>query len=539
MKKIYGLAALAAAMTLASCSNDNEPNVVSNDLTGVGYFKVNIKNPGVATKASHNNFVIGEDAENKAEKATFVFFDGSGNYMGIAKDVALDEVDKEASGNIEEKNTKIVEFTRKADKTNEDVKKVIAILNPTSAINSAVENQSESAILALPMAEYGSATSGSFIMTNSVYQSEETGKPMVYAQDCAGAIYNDYITAATATAKDIYVERVVARVDGTLATDFGTFKKEGDDLKMGAQVKVDGELTNVNVVPQGYEIHNAATVSHLIKNVDGFDTTAPFTGWSVAGNFRSHWANTSSLAANQYAHFKYKDIKTPAAANTNVSFTKYVQENTNEKANPILLMTAQLQTTDGTPLKLVQLLNNGLYYTEDNAKDALLSLLQTLGYQVKTETGTRDLDGDDLDWVANGVHDYDGYLGYAKDDSGKNIIGDADIVDKDGKAVENFEESVLKAQCGAYKWTDGKCYYYVDVKNGDEATDQKGIVRNHIYSINLNSVVGLGTPVFDPDNKTITPEKPEDPTPDSSKWYFNCTINILSWVSYTQNVNFD
>lgn len=50
-----------------------------------------------------------------------------------------------------------------------------------------------------------------------------------------------------------------------------------------------------------------------------------------------------------------------------------------------------------------------------------------------------------------------------------------------------------------------------------------GVVRNHIYKVNLTGIFGLGTPVFDPD-EIIIPEKPEE-----KDVYLAADIRILSW----------
>lgn len=50
-----------------------------------------------------------------------------------------------------------------------------------------------------------------------------------------------------------------------------------------------------------------------------------------------------------------------------------------------------------------------------------------------------------------------------------------------------------------------------------------GVVRNHVYKTTINSVFGLGTPVYDPD-EVIIPQIPKD-----EEVYLAAEINILSW----------
>ena len=73
---------------------------------------------------------------------------------------------------------------------------------------------------------------------------------------------------------------------------------------------------------------------------------------------------------------------------------------------------------------------------------------------------------------------------------------------------------------------DGMSYYYVPIRH--LGTDPKkvgyyGIVRNHMYSINIQNMFGFGTPVYDPD-KVIDPI-----IPSNEATYLAARINVLSW----------
>ena len=73
----------------------------------------------------------------------------------------------------------------------------------------------------------------------------------------------------------------------------------------------------------------------------------------------------------------------------------------------------------------------------------------------------------------------------------------------------------------AMMWKEGMTYYHTNINHFGTAT---GIVRNHVYDITVNGVMGFGTPVYNPDLK-ITPEDPdEQPAANLA-----AQINILSW----------
>ena len=60
-----------------------------------------------------------------------------------------------------------------------------------------------------------------------------------------------------------------------------------------------------------------------------------------------------------------------------------------------------------------------------------------------------------------------------------------------------------------------------------------GIVRNHSYQVELGSIKGFGTPVYDPDKK-IVPVVPSD-----DLTYLAARINVLSWRVVPSKVNLD
>lgn len=58
-----------------------------------------------------------------------------------------------------------------------------------------------------------------------------------------------------------------------------------------------------------------------------------------------------------------------------------------------------------------------------------------------------------------------------------------------------------------------------------------GVVRNHLYKVTLNSIVGWGTPVYDP-TKIIIPVTPKD-----QQSYLGAQINVLMWRVVNQSVD--
>lgn len=114
-----------------------------------------------------------------------------------------------------------------------------------------------------------------------------------------------------------------------------------------------------------------------------------------------------------------------------------------------------------------------------------------------------------------------------------------DVIDE----VNNLLESIG----GAKVWRDGNTYYYHDLHHlapNSEDYNTKGrygVVRNHIYEVEINSVFGLGTPVLTPidgeDNEFWEDITPQQPKPDA--YYLGARINILSWRVVPNNVKLE
>lgn len=124
-----------------------------------------------------------------------------------------------------------------------------------------------------------------------------------------------------------------------------------------------------------------------------------------------------------------------------------------------------------------------------------------------------------------------------------NSTADADVTiinltDSEGNTITELnvdDYSILGAKIYSY----GMCYYQTPIIhfkantfNGEETTFY-GMVRNHYYSILLNSITGVGGPIYNPDDGL-------DEIPDKeTQYYIGATLNILKWRAVTtQEVNF-
>lgn len=82
-----------------------------------------------------------------------------------------------------------------------------------------------------------------------------------------------------------------------------------------------------------------------------------------------------------------------------------------------------------------------------------------------------------------------------------------------------------KTENGATTYTDNTTINWNNVMVGDF-----GLVRNHVYSINVTTIKGLGTAIADPNDPTVPPAETTD-------YFVAYRLNILNWaIVPTQNV---
>lgn len=95
----------------------------------------------------------------------------------------------------------------------------------------------------------------------------------------------------------------------------------------------------------------------------------------------------------------------------------------------------------------------------------------------------------------------------------KNGEGQFELANKD-------EVNAALKDYSAQIWEEGYCYYFTPIQH---LGTSYGVVRNHMYQVNITDIVGFGTPVYNPSEEIV---KPVQPTDDNS--YLSAKVNILS-----------
>lgn len=576
MNKKLLLSLFLTTLAIAGCSNDDDLIDKGKEDQGNGqlrYLAVNIvtpKDPGVRS-ASDGGFAQGSEEEDAAEKATFVLLDNSGNVVSVLENQSLNPWKGLGNYNPNVENVSTAVLVVNAENPKPTVTGILAILNPPTGLNIAKKGDNMVTTLSKIKeiaGEYGTnGNKGSFIMTNSVYVD---GTDIKIAADVTDAQFAKTEDAAKNNPVDIYVERVVAKIMTNAVADITN--QGTDKFNKGASVQINGDEnpTNLTIDIKGIQIANSAQQSYLFKNVDGFQTSAPWDRWNDPSNYRSYWANMPTSGVT-YTNHSWNQISGQGDSNTALALTAphsfYVQENVvptastaNPKQHTSVIVTAQLQNNEGKPFEFVQI--GGVYYKPEGGLKQIAGYLANRHYYIKETSGEGDnittyesIPAEYLEWAAKaptGATDVKGWEGFAQLKSEHASETFYQYVDNVAEGESHYQSrtaaqintALQEKALRALKWTDGMCYYFVDIEHfgtettgeGDAATtvQRKGIIRNHVYNLTLNSLQGLGVPVFDPDEKII----PENP-PKNELFYLAARVNILKWKIVSQTIDFN
>jgi len=597
MNRTLAILLLFWSVLFTACQSDEpaiDEGGGKTDGKDLGYIAVSIVQPKSVTGrgALDDGFQNGTDVENEAKEATFFVFNSSGICKSI-QTIGLTGSKEESSINkpyTEKIYNAVLVFDNITDE-NKYSGEIFCVLNAISKIKAYggtnIESLSKSEFLTKVGDWYSNCQSaGTFIMTNSAYKetkgettSEVCGTPFI-AND-----FKQSAKEALDDPKDIYVERVVAKV---------TTIKSSNWTNNGVQNPLDNKLT-LTIRITGIEIANIAKTAYLFKNLGAVNTNWPewssVTGFYMhdADNKRCYWEdmpnglefgnqNYSTIINNATATNKVY----PELSDANYSSNKYIHPNTyrnkgNATNSTCVLVTAQLlnkttTTGDGgtstdtyTPADLVWIM--GGYTDSISAKNILCDYLASEQYAVKevdkdNNASYIQITNEDLKWTQKqdksatdiasiqGLKDYQAVAQVAlknKNNITRTVLKYNFVTKKEVKKSDNTDYTIYDADAYlvsntkffAEVFKDGLCYYFVNIDHAGvlgaskENNSYYGVVRNHIYKLELNSIRGIGTAVFDPD-KVIVPVKP----PHDNFSYLAARINVLPWKLVEQTVDF-
>lgn len=531
----------------------------------------------------------GLDKENAVTSVRFYFFDAEGKpaYVKAGKNVNYFDwtngISQATPGDMMPNVEKILSATIVISTKEGDTfpSQMLAVVNPRGDLGDQSRSLSQ---LRTVTADYALHANGGtvvnedetitypgnyFPMCNSVYVAENG--EIVKATKITSDKYKPTADAATKDPIQIYVERNVAKVRTSLKFD-SSMELEGELIKLKSKNAGGIELPKTEIIDNpsattentavylkllGWNVTadmNIATLSKRLKNPVWSDTELGFT-WNYPGYSRSYWADQLTSSESRYGDFNAAQAK--SFTDTENNYT-YCNENTVAQGNvnylirnTKIIIAGTLCDKDGNALTICEYY--GIKFIDDKdqtgLKNSVLNYLTNNG-----QNNYYKLVGDD---VVSSIEAKDITFEYAKtatEADSKSLYYVVPVLTKDAKeynwyttdnAAEGSEcktdviDKKLKASQHAKIWNTGKTYYYADInhfgtdKVGEQVVARKGVVRNHIYDMSINSIYGLGTPVWDP-TKKIIPEKTED-----EDTYIGAQINILSWRIVNNSVSLD
>lgn len=528
MKKFLFIA--LAAFAFAACSEKEEGgNAIQNGELEQSYVAITLAADDMGTRADDGVYEDGRAEESRVHSA-YVFFFKNGAAFPVSFDGTTTsnsgpcnwlKVDLSANGtqhgtttdNITDIKEKVMVIQNyKGEYPNQ----MVAVLNwtPTTALYNL--SQLQTAVTAL-----GDDTNG-YVMSNSVYLATYSGANtatiMDYTPLTEGSIFQNE-TDALLNPVQIYVERVAAKVVYS-ADNYGEFNTGVvvNDIPIYAHI-------------ENFELYNDYEQSYLLKHISKDWNSIGF-AWNDADWFRSYWA-TSLGVGYEFPNNSFSWD----SDNTQIGGYNYLGENTRawtetDDVRTKVIVKAYLGYEDGRHIEVVNWYGKN-YIGEDNLKIVVANTLNRLYWSSTDGVNFVGLESQDLMCVArtpkaeNAFEVYFQLSDTAKAKSWyKYENGSYNTISVNNLNVE------LAAVQPALVYNDGMTYYWLDIKHlgNTDSIAEYGVVRNHVYKVNITSITGLGTPIYDATEDFIVPDKPED-----IKTFVSAQINILSWRVVSNN----
>lgn len=553
--KIFKLFPLAcAALMMTACGSDND---IEGGATKPGgdaqYLAVNIVNVGTTPTRATGDYEDGIGEESKINKIRFYFFHADGSpyiLQGTTQTNAnwLEEDTHTQSGLAPTNPGSVDQITNAIlvikGVTASAPSKVIAVVNPETLTTLGNDKKSLNDLLN-PVVDKkfvignGTAASG-FVMSNSVYASENR---KVCENDISGYVKQTQTEAENAPVK-IFVERVAAKVRGTLdATKFEDGTTKWNNGKPGIKVGTYSSY-DIYAVVDGWGVADENDQANLEKQITptwtntglGFTST-----WTTSDYHRSFWETSAAFSTGKTVNHTFKDYTNqskgyvytlPNTSDTPISTTiKNAKYNDNTRTK--FLVATHLMYNDGTSWKNAELCTyKGIDYL---GVDVLKNQIAfESGYYLESATAPGNYERITKDEITfNKATTGGDYLVVPALVAGKRYYKKGGT-----EAAPTYTEDTTPAISTepAQVRTDGMAYYYIPIRH--LATDATkvgyyGIVRNHLYDVNVTGMEGFGTPVYN-EKWTIIPT-----VPDETKTFLAAKINVLQWRVVKQDVNLD
>lgn len=563
---------LAATMAMAACSDSLEEsdNTGQGPLTGEGYVRVAINMPTVSsTRAFSEDTGLndGSTDEYAVKSGIIAFFEGTKadgeDAATFVKAYQLDNLSgsnhTDSPNQITSKiEAQIIEAPMLKDKDNNQMYALV-ILNPgnvasVSGGNLILENgdadiqlTSTSTIETLNAltVKWGLEVSAitnvenGFLMLNSpLYDANnETTQTLVPVE-----IYPTEVEAGQNDAAQIYVERIVAKVDVIVGNGTSNSLNVSDAGIYNGDVVTFMETPDNDDLGWILNVTNKATVP--LRNV------TDVTSWTSGEGYNSGFIGANTIESKWSRIYWAKDVNYD---NTSLDgdFTIYGKND--------LITWNGYTTTDESGAQTVAplyCLENTAPYEYNNENNTTSVLIKAkydfdpyssdngASFFIMDKNGTTLSETNFIQEIKKIITSVSGLTLTINREASGGYYKSADdlntLINIEGDSYIFTEDDVTKiGEIRYYK--DGGCYYYAipiehfgqsytagEIKAQNKYQGRYGVVRNNWYQITINSVSGPGEP-------EITP--PDDEHVDDEEGYIKCTINVLSWAKRSQSVD--
>lgn len=565
MKKFRVLSSVLASalmMTVMSCSSSDDLNGGGADANDKSYLAIRINNVGsvAGSRAAVGDYSDGTEDENHIESVRFYFFNSDGTpyiLKNNGQSTGKNWLEKNSDLNTENKDNPNVSMISNPllvieGNTGASPAVMIAVINPNSLDGNklgdgakTLDDVKRTSIFS----QFYATGNKDFVMSNSVYVANGVEK-------CASIVTGFVATtadAAKAKPVDLFVERVVAKVQPTIdATYTATDGRKWTKIDGKYTIKVGVYGTNdIYAVVDGWGVADEDGKAELVKQVDTKwnDENLGISVWTSPDYHRCFWTSSVAFAAgtgaegNAPVNHSYNDY-----ANRQLTACAYTLPNAPTTVAPDpyastltkMVLATHLVYKDGAdykPAEICQYRGQEYLHIEDVKTEVANNFAE---YYIKKGDTRTKLQPSDIEFTtkAPNIKDYQVVATL------RNLAAGETLQKKTGTTEdassfknvtkEDFQNSMNAEPAQIRK--GGKAYYFIPIRH--LGTDPKkpgyyGIVRNHVYSINIQNMYGFGTPVYDPD-KII------DPTiPSNDATYLAARINVLSWRVVKYNADLD
>ena len=593
MKKFTMLSSVLATalmLTVASCSSSDDitgGNGGENAEGSTSYLVINLNSVGNAPASrayeqGGGSYDDGEELENKINKVRFYFYNADGTAYKLqntgTNGGAQNWIDQTVTTENGDQSVTVSGKTQAVlvlnGESNVSPASMLAVVNPEVGSSQLDENMvSRWSKMRTELTGQTFYDGNGFVMTNSTY--EDGGKDLCTTL-LAGRTYSTK-DKALENPVNVYVERINAKVKASIAADNANFVKVTTDEtldgvnfkgkyktkeKVGdlTVTKSDGSTEDIPVFAyiEAWGVADENDQSTYYKQIDvqnwtdatlGFDGTP--TPWSSRDYHRCVWSKGIAFGGvpahlpTNHPFSEYKAKLGDALYTLPNTPTNYLGTTGKAYDNPMnseltkFLVTARLAYTDASGKILpaeICTYKGQKFLGQENVKKVIADELGTY-YKMKTTTaGTtyEKIEPTDIEFstTTEGSLKLQDYQVVAKLNNitelyrmsgGSYVAADMAVVKKDLQAVP------VEIHNG------GRTYYYTPIKHLGKpgSIAEYGIVRNHSYQVELNSIKGFGTPVYDP-KKDIDPVVPSD-----DLTYLAARINVLSWRVVPSTVDLD